>query len=149
MSKQKNLALAQVLEYPIVSGHMGGEVAQLALSSGAPGRFDAQTGEFQPTIEVNSMSLAREIVRQSDAVLPATFGMVSDEISIGRLVRLDVAPLPIKVRPCQFYRRGRTPSPAALTFMEILRDADAEMATAEKAPNLVRPARRTKAKERG
>ena len=149
LSKQKNLALAQVLEYPIVSGHMGGEVAQLALSSGAPGRFDAQTGEFQPTIEVNSMSLAREIVRHSDAVLPATFGMISDEISTGRLLRLDVAPLPIKVRPCQFYRRGRTPSPAALTFMEILRDADAEMATAEKVPNLVRPARRTKAKERG
>jgi hypothetical protein len=64
-------------------------------------------------------------------------------------VRLDVVALPIKVRPCQFYRRGRTPSPAALTFMEILREADVEMAAAEKALNLVRPARRAKAKEHG
>jgi len=32
------------------------------------------------------------------------------------------------MRPCQFYRRGRTPSPAALTFMEVPPEADAEMA---------------------
>ena len=148
LSGRKNLALAQALEYPIVSGHLGGDMAQLALASGASGRFDAETGDFQPTIEVNSMSLAREIAQHSDAVLPATLGMMSDEISIGRLVRLDVAPLPVQVRPCQFYRRGRTPSPAALTFMEILRDADAEMATAEKALNLARTARRARVKQR-
>jgi DNA-binding transcriptional LysR family regulator len=133
LSRQSDLQLAQVLRYPIVAGHMGGEIAQFAHSSGASGRFDAETGDFQPTIQVNSMSLAHEIVSQSDAVLPATLGMVGDEIKGGRLVRLDIAPLPISMRPCQFYRRGRTPSPAALTFMNILREADAEMAGNEKA----------------
>lgn len=73
------------------------------------------------------MSLARAIVYQSDAVLPATVAMVEDEIHAGQLVRIEIEPLPVSVRPCQFYRRGRTPSPAALTFMEILREADAKM----------------------
>ncbi len=131
LSGKKNLELAQVLKYPIVSGHMGGDAAQFAQANGASGQFDPQTGEFQPTIQVNSMSLAREIVSQSDAVLPATFGMVRDEIAIGRLARLDVDALPLLVRPCRFYRRGRTPSPAALTFMQILREADAEMTAVE------------------
>jgi len=141
---REHLTLTDVLEYPIVAGHMGGEIAQLARVSGALGQFDADTGEFQPAIQVNSMSLAREIVRQSNAVLPATFGMVDDEISMGRLVRLDVDPLPVRVHPSQFYRRGRTPSPAALTFMTILRETDAEIARAEKK----RTERRTKKKRR-
>ena len=45
------------------------------------------------------------------------------------------------MRPCQFYRRRRTPSPAALTFMEILRVADAEMATMEQKA-IERPAKK-------
>jgi DNA-binding transcriptional LysR family regulator len=129
LCRQKNLTLQHVLSFPIVSGHMGGDVAQFARISGASGAFDADTGEFQPTIQVNSMSLARAIVYQSDAVLPATLDMVEDEIDTGRLVRLDIDALPVSVRPCQFYRRGRTPSPAALTFMEMLRQSDAQMAS--------------------
>ena len=132
LCRQKNVELAQILKYPIVAGHIGGDAAQFARVSGAPGRFDPDTGEFQPTIQVNSIGLAREIVINSDALLPATLGMVQDEIDVGRLTLLDAKPLPIPIRPCQFYRRGRTPSPAALTFMEILREADAEMAGLER-----------------
>ena len=132
---RRHLALKDVLEYPIVSGHMGGEIAQLARASGASGQFDSDTGEFQPAIQVNSMSLAREIVGHSNAILPATLGMVDEEISMGRLVHIDVEPLPVRVQPCQFHRRGRTPSPAALTFMKILREADWEMARAEEKRN--------------
>ena len=133
LSSQRNVELARLLEYPIVAGHMGGDAAHFAHISGASGRFDADTGDFQPTIQVNSMGLAREIVANSDALLPATLGMVQDEIDIGRLILLDAKPLPIPMRPCQFYRRGRTPSPAALTFMHLLREADAEMTAAESA----------------
>jgi DNA-binding transcriptional LysR family regulator len=131
LARQKNLELAQLLEYPIVAGYMGGDAAHFAHISGASGHFDADTGDFRPTIQVNSMGLAREIVIHSDALLPATFSMVQEEIDVGRLMLLDAEPVPIPARPCQFYRRGRTPSPAALTFMEILREADAEIAAAE------------------
>lgn len=129
--RQKNLELAQMLKYPIVAGHMAGDAAQFARVSGASGRFDADTGDFQPTIQVNSIGLAREIVAYSDALLPATLGMVAHDVDVGRLMLLDAEPLPISIRPCYFYRRGRTPSPAALTFMAILREADAEIATME------------------
>jgi DNA-binding transcriptional LysR family regulator len=132
LCREKNVTLEQVLKFPIVAGHMGGEAAQFARTSGASGRFDTETLEFQPTIQVNSMSIACAIVASSYAVLPATLGMVKDEVDAGRLWLLDAGPLPIPVRPCHFYRRGRTPSPAASTFMAILRDADAEMAGAEK-----------------
>ena len=95
------------------------------------------------------MSLAREIVRRQRRGAPATFGMVRTRSRSDDWYASTSSHCRYACVPCQFYRRGRTRSPAALTFMEMLRDADAEMATAEKAPNLVRPARRTKAKERG
>jgi DNA-binding transcriptional LysR family regulator len=132
LGRQKNLELTQLLQYPIVAGHMAGDAAQFARISGASGRFDADTGDFQPTIQVNSMGLAREIVAYSDALLPATLSMVQYEVDVGRLMLLDAKPLPISMHPCYFYRRGRTPSPAALTFMEMLRGADAEMAAMER-----------------
>ena len=85
--------------------------------------------------------IKREIVIHSDALLPATLSMVQDEINFGRSMLRDAEPLPIPTRPCHVYRRGRMALPAALTFMEILREADAEL-TAIARKGIERPSKK-------
>jgi DNA-binding transcriptional LysR family regulator len=137
---REDLDIGQVLQHPLVAGPMTGEIAEFARAngaSGAPGTSAGDGGEFQPTIQVNSLELARAVVARSDAVMPATLGMVSDDVAQGRLMLLNVA-LPVVLRPCHFHRRGRSPSPAAFAFMRMLREADAEVAAAER--SLTEPA---------
>jgi hypothetical protein len=58
--------------------------------------------------------------------------MLRTEFSRGELVRLDFDGPELRVRPALVRMRGRTPSPAALKFMELVRAVETELIESEK-----------------
>ena len=125
--------LKQVLSYPLVTVFMHGHRARVAsMGDGSAGAKDMSRKGFAPTIEVNSLATAKQVARSSDALFPGSASMLRAEFSRGELVRLDFDGPELRVRPVLVRMRGRTPSPAALKFMELVRAVETELIGSEK-----------------
>jgi DNA-binding transcriptional LysR family regulator len=122
-----------VLSYPLVTVFMHGHRARVAsMGDGSAGAKDMSRKGFAPTIEVNSLATAKQVARSSDALFPGSASMLRAEFSRGELVRLDFDGPELRVRPVLVRMRGRTPSPAALKFMELVRAVETELIGSEK-----------------
>jgi DNA-binding transcriptional LysR family regulator len=110
--------LAEVLKYPLVTA-----------DSGLAGRRPT----LAPSIEVNSLDAAKRIARESDALLPATASILAAELASGLLVRLAFDLPVLGAQPALVRLRDRTPSPAALRFLALLRAVEDELLAAEQA----------------
>lgn len=99
--------LASVLDYPVVSSSLPERLKRLG-----------------PTIRVDTVSLMRQIVIESDAVGIATRRQVVHQLDAGTIVPLPLD-LPWLRTDYGFIRLARrTPSPAMLAFMELTREAE-------------------------
>ena len=102
------------------------------------------SGDFVPAIAVNSFAIARQIAAGTDVLVPGAAPMLSADVEAGRLVILDYRPPEMRTRYSIITLRGRTPSPAALAFIDRLRAVEAEVAESEASsdPYSVRKGRR-------
>ncbi len=126
--------LSEVLAYPLVTTQVFGEHAQLASAADATdGNAEGRRASFAPSIEVNSLDAAKRIARESDALLPATASILAAELASGLLVRLAFDLPVLGVQPALVRLRDRTPSPAALRFLALLRAVEDELLAAEQA----------------
>lgn len=126
--------LAEVLEYPLVTTQIFGEQARIAIQAGAVdgGAVDRRP-RLAPAIEVNSIDAAKRIARESNALLPATASILAAELGSGLLVRLAFDLPVLGAQPALVRLRDRTPSPAALRFLALLRTVEDELLAAEEA----------------
>jgi DNA-binding transcriptional LysR family regulator len=83
---------------------------------------------------VNSLSLARLIARQSNALFPGTAGMLAEDIAAGHLVLLDFRVPAMQTNYGVIYLRGRTLAPAARAFIAALHAVEAEAQIASAMP---------------
>lgn len=117
--------LAQVLRYPLVTTLLTGDHAYALENAG---RFPAAgvptPPDLAPSIQVDSLAMGRQIARASDAVFPGTAAMLADDVALGRLVRLGTDAPVLRTTYCILRLKGRTPSPAAQAFIEILLDVE-------------------------
>jgi DNA-binding transcriptional LysR family regulator len=126
--------LKQVLSYPLVTVFMHGHTARVAaMGDGIAGAEDLSRKGFAPTIEVNSLATAKQVARQSNALFPGSASMLAAELSRSELVRLDFDVPELRARSALVRLRNRTPLPAALKFMEIVRTVEAELIASEEA----------------
>jgi DNA-binding transcriptional LysR family regulator len=124
--------LKQVLSYPLVTVFLHGHRAQVAgMGDGSAGAADLSRKGFAPTIEVNSLATAKQVARSSDALFPGSASMLRTEFARGELLRLDFDGPELRVRPALVRMRGRTPSPAALKFMELVRAVETQLVESE------------------
>ena len=131
LTKEQSPPLARILEYPLVTTVLRGDVAAVFIGRGVgtvadpPGAHDAV-----PQILVNSVATGLRITRECDAVFPATAATLAEGLAAERLVALDFD-APFLRRPAAvFHLHDRTLSPAALAFLEILRAVEAEVLAA-------------------
>jgi len=104
------LTLDQVRAFPIVSSTLPKRV-----------------GAIEATIRVDTFRLLRDIVIHSDVIGLATASQVQADEHAGLVTRLPLE-LPWMHSQYGFVRlRNRTPSPAALAFMEKLREVEAAL----------------------
>jgi DNA-binding transcriptional LysR family regulator len=130
LAKETSPSLARVLEFPLVTSLLRGTAAATASYRDGLGRPDVQdASDFTPQILVNSLALARLIARNSDALFPGTAGMIAEDVSAGRLVRLDFDVPAMRTNYGLIHLRGRTLAPAARVFIDALRVVERESET--------------------
>jgi DNA-binding transcriptional LysR family regulator len=126
LDRGARLQAADLRDYPFASTSLPERIEQ-ALATGLQ-RPDAGRRH-----RADTFALIRSLVLDSDAVAGAIPSMIADDLAAGR-----VAVLPVQL-PGLHSAYGiiglarRTPSPAAVAFMEELRRTEAEIATAETA----------------
>jgi DNA-binding transcriptional LysR family regulator len=138
-------SLARALEFPLATTQLRGAQAALAASAGATPVRQGQAAAFHPQILVNSLSHARLIARNSDALFPATAALLAEDVAAGRLVRLDCRVPEMRTTYGILYLRGRTLAPAAKIFIETLRAVEAEAKRSDVEPA---PARKASGRRR-
>lgn len=114
-------------EHPLAAGAgltLEDTFAYPLVTSSLPARLH----KLRPSIRVDTFGLVRDIVCSSNALGLATSGQVEADLKRGALVWLPLE-LPWAHTNYGFIRlRGRTPSPAALAFMDEVRAAEKELA---------------------
>jgi DNA-binding transcriptional LysR family regulator len=123
------------MSFPLVTTLLRGPAAAAALFPSAATTPPGSTaGDFVPQLSVNSLSLARLIARQSDALFPGTAGMLAEDIAAGHLVLLDFRVPAMQTSYGVIYLRGRTLSPAARAFIAALHAVEAKAQIASATP---------------
>jgi DNA-binding transcriptional LysR family regulator len=84
-----------------------------------------------PAVHVNSLALARRIACGSDALFPATAAMLAHDLVAGNLVTLDFHVPEMQTVYGIITLADRSQPPAALAFLELLRQVESEIAAAE------------------
>ena len=131
LSRIRELTLEQVLAFPLVSTLLRGDRATTVARGGGLGSANPHTGDFTPAIHVNSLAIARQIARQSDALFPGTLSMLAPDVEAGQLVRLAFHIPVMRTSYSLMYLRDRTVSPAAQAFMDLLLAVEAELMARE------------------
>lgn len=127
LAGEPTLTLKRVFEFPLVTTLLRGEHAALAMSAGlVPGVFRRGANDFAPQIYVTSAVLGRLVARESNAVFPGTASMLAADIADGRLVALDFDAPAMRTSGGIIYLKNRTLAPAAVAFIEALRQAESE-----------------------
>lgn len=88
--------------------------------------MDAARRGFSPAIEVNSFEAARRIVRQTDALFPATALMMATDLAAGHVATLDFDTPVLRSTPTNVRLSARTLPPAAERFVAIAKLIEAE-----------------------
>ncbi len=119
--------LAEVRRHPLVATSLPPRLAQLTdkKNSGTP--YSLPVAVAMPEIRVETFDLARRIVMESDAVGIALFSQIKGEVALGQLVALPLELPWLKTNFGIIRLANRSPAPAAIAFMDILRDVESEI----------------------
>jgi len=133
LAGRNDVQLSDIVRYPLVGPPLPSPVAARLPAAYAAGRRDVASGDFYPTIAIDSPKLALQIAAASDALFPVP----AEWLGANR------QNLPIEVLNFQehwmradhgiIWLRERPLSPAAAEFMKVMRGiADTESAASER-----------------
>ena len=108
-----------------------GEAGREAATGSKAGYEDLRRKGFAPAVEVNSLDTAKRIARDSNVIFPGSATMLATELSCGHLVKLDYDSPVLRTQPAIVRLRGRTLSPAALRFVELVRSLESELVASD------------------
>jgi DNA-binding transcriptional LysR family regulator len=122
LARKKSVALEDLLEFPWAGPTLPGRVLAALPPVDKPAvTFCKGSGRFEPRVLVETFSAAKDIVLAGQALGAAVEGQIDREVRDGLLVMLPVEAPWLSINYGFITRRGRTLSPAALAFMEIVR----------------------------
>jgi DNA-binding transcriptional LysR family regulator len=131
LSGRKGITLDQVLDYPLATTMLPGVPGVLAGSNRRAGRHDKDCGLFRPAVHVNVLTLARQIAAETDALFPATAGMIAREERDGSLVRLAFHVPEMCTQYGVLTLADRSVAPATAAFLDLLRGVEADVNASE------------------
>ena len=126
-----DLSLDDVLRYPMATTVLPGSQGAAASRGPGAGRLDETSGVFKPAVHVNSLSLARRIAIESDALFPGTADMLASDVAGGRLVTLNFHVPEMKTEYGLITLADRSLAPATVAFLDQLRTVESEIAARE------------------
>jgi len=117
--------IPQILAFPtVMTGRLPPRILEPLLKRHP--RVGATLKAF-PTIAVESPAMMKTIVASSDAVAPLPLAVVADELAGGALAVLDRVEPWLHLQFGVIHLRRRNLPPAALAFLEVLREVDEEV----------------------
>jgi len=131
LAGRDDLSLDDVLRYPLATTLLPGPQGAAASGGTGAGRLDETSGVFMPTVHVNSLSVGRQIARDSDALFPATAEMLAPDVAAGNLVMLDFQLPAMKTEYGVITLAERSLAPATVAFLDHLRIVESEIAARE------------------
>jgi len=140
LTRETSPSLARALEFPLVTTLLRGARAAAAATRGAALVSEGDVAEdYAPQFRVNSLTLARLIARDSDALFPGTEALLADDLACGKLVKLDCDAPVLRTESGIFFLRHRSLAPAARVFIDVLRKVEARAALSDATPSDVAP----------
>ena len=127
LADRDGLSLDDVLRYPLATSILPGPQGAVASGGSGAGRLDVASGVFTPTVHVNSLSVGRQIARESDALFPATAEMLAPDVAAGSLVVLDFQVPAMKTIYGIITLAERSLAPATVAFVDLLRSVESEI----------------------
>ncbi len=125
LARKKRVALEDLLEYPWAGASLPGRSVAVLPPVDKPAiAFDRSRDCFQPRILVEAFSSAKDVVLAGQALGAAVKGQIDREIRDGLLVMLPIDTPWLSLNYGFITKRGRTLSPAAKAFMEIVREIE-------------------------
>lgn len=125
---RRGLTLDDMRQYPFTVTMLPERLLALAAKDDVAPRTDLPPGVGAPAIRVETFRLARCIVLESDAIGAAAPSQIADDVARGHLVALPLRPPWLRTRYAMIRLAGRTPSPVADAFMQVLREVEAGIA---------------------
>jgi len=119
--------LEEVRRYPLVATALPPRLAQLTNAKYLGVLSRLPEGVATPEIRVETFDLVRRIVMESDAIGSAILSQIKDEVALGQLVVLPLELAWLKTNYGVIRLANRTPAPAAITFIDILRAIESEI----------------------
>lgn len=94
-----------------------------------PGKssLDPDTGDLIPQVEVDELATARSLILGSDAIGPAAPVQIEPWLRSGELAVLPYRPPSFQLNYGFIYLRNRLPTPAAVRFMVLVREIEADL----------------------
>jgi DNA-binding transcriptional LysR family regulator len=121
------LTIDDMRQYPIALSALPSRLKFLSVAAnGAPGEL-LPNGSTVPQVRAETPSLARSIVMESDALSVQLPRQIAPDVALGRLVELPIDLPDVETRYGIIHRAGRSVSPAAAAFIEILRLVESEI----------------------
>ncbi len=133
---------ADIEAYPLAMTVLPQRLQHVAMRKREAAARRENAGHTMPWIYVNTFDLARQIVLESNAIGLAVPDQIADEISAGLLVTIDVDVPGLHTNYGIVTLAGRTLSPSAESFMQILRDIEATITATRSKPRTDRHSRR-------
>jgi DNA-binding transcriptional LysR family regulator len=122
LAKGRAISLDQLLEYPWTGPTLPARIGDnLPKVDERFAVYDERNDRFYPRALVGSFAAAKAIAISSHAVSAAIPSQIEREVKDGVCVMLDVDAPWLTLNYGFVFKRGRSPSPAALAFMEHVR----------------------------
>jgi DNA-binding transcriptional LysR family regulator len=129
LARKKGVTLEHLLEFPWAGPSLPARALAAFHPADKPAvAFSKSSGRFEPRVLVETFSAAKDIVLGGQALGAAVEGQIEREIRDGLLVMLPVDTPWLTINYGFITKRGRTLSPAAVAFMEIIRTIERDIA---------------------
>jgi len=128
-----DLTAEEVIAYPLALTLVPRRLLEHLGTGAGVASNDAQEGTSRPHFRVETPYLARAIVRESDAIGAALPAQIEHDIALGHVVTLPLRLPWLKTRYGILRLARRSLSPAAIEFLQILREVEQEIEAAEQA----------------
>lgn len=133
LSQQRPLTLANALNYPWVASRIPLRLAAhlLPATLGCAGAYDALTGDFVPTIEIDVPMQIPHFIEHSDALALGNLSSFEQEIVSGVIVPLPIEDLTLRTQYGFIYLKERSLSPAVEIYMQEARAVEVDVCQRE------------------
>jgi DNA-binding transcriptional LysR family regulator len=129
LARRTSVAFEELRQFPFVTTVLPPRLARLTDASNAKLQGRLPQDVSAPEIRVETVGLAIQVVKESDAISGAVVSQIEAEIDSGSLVTLPIELPWAKSHYGIIRMANRTPAPAAVAFIEILREVETEVAT--------------------